>query len=81
MEPNPPTSTKWRSIVLLSLKYWDDGKTILVGDEQTKHAAASQNIFRAVVKRAKSMGMKVNMGKMQLIVVSDALSLNPEACI
>ena len=51
------------------------------GDTKTKPAAASQNIFRAVVRRAESMGMKVNTEKTQLMVVSDALSFNPEAVV
>ena len=54
----------------LSLKYVDDGRTIerlnyetaarTDQDIRTKHAVPSQNIFRAVVRRAESMGMRVN---------------------
>ena len=50
-------------------------------DSRVKQAAKSQNVFRAVVKRAKSMGMKVNTAKINLLVVSDALSYNPVAKI
>ena len=83
-EPNPRTSAKWRGGVPLSLKYVDDGMTIEKINFETapytspatkeKHAVRSQNIFRSVVSKAQSMGMKVNTSKTNLLVVSDAAS-------
>ena len=74
----------------MSLKYVDDGMTIeklnfetapLISGKKIKHAAASQNVFRAVVSKAESIGMKVNTDKTQLLVISDALTYDPAACI
>ena len=50
-------------------------------DNRMKHAIPSQNIFRAVVRRAEGRGMRVNAAKTNLLVVSDALSFNPRAKI
>ena len=52
-----------------------------IGGSKVKHAVASQNVFRAVIRRAEDMGMKVNTAKTQLLVVSDALSFKPKAVI
>ena len=69
-EPNPRTSAKWKPSVPLSLKYVDDEMTIEklnfetadrhIPGHRSKHAVRSQNIFRAVVRKAESRGMRVN---------------------
>ena len=48
---------------------------------RNKHAVRSQNIFRAVVRKAESHGMRVNTSKMKLLVVLDALSFSAFASI
>ena len=88
-EPSPRTSAKWKEVRPLSLKYVDDGMTLdklnfatatpLPPRGRLKRAAKSQNVFRAVIRRAQSMGMKVNADKTNLLVVSDALSYDPVA--
>ena len=52
-----------------------------MGTGRVKHAASSQNVFRAVVRRATARGMRVNADKTRLLVVSDALSYRPAAFI
>ena len=95
-EPNPKTSTKWVHTPPLCVKYVEDGCTVdkinyetavlfaAVGGQRAgkvKHAVRSQNIFRAVVRRAKGIGMKVNTVKTNLLVVSDALLYDTAAFI
>ena len=78
------------------MKYVDDGCTVdkvnfetaetfaAVGGEKAgrvKHAVKTQNVFRAVVRKATSIGMKVNTSKTNLLVVSDAISYEPAAFI
>ena len=75
----------------LSLKYVDDGMTIeklnfetavrTAPGRRNKHAIRSQNIFRAVVRKAESRGMRVNTSKTKLLVMLDALSFAASASI
>ena len=46
---------------------------------KTKHAVCTQNLFHGIVREAESQGMKVNGGKTQLMVVSDAKTYVPAA--
>ena len=83
-EPNPRTSSKWKVVPPLCLKYVDDGVSVdkinfetaqRVGRKRLKHAVNSQNLFRHVVRKAESRGMVVNTDKTKLLVVSDACLL------
>ena len=89
-EPAPVTSAKWKHTPPLCVKYVDDGCTVdkvnfetaeyfaPMGGEKAgrvKHAVKSQNVFRAVCRRATNIGMKVNSQKTNLLVVSDACLL------
>ena len=38
-----------------------------------KHAVQSQNVFKAVINKACSRGMRVNTAKTSLVVISDSL--------
>ena len=95
-EPNPATSAKWTPTPPLSVRYVDDGCTIdkvnfetaekfgAMGGERpgrVKHAVASQNVFRSVVRRATNIGMRVNTAKTNLLVISDALTYDPAVFI
>ena len=51
------------------------------GRKRLKHAVHSQNLFRHVVLKAESRGMVINTDKAKLLVVSDALTYDPEAYI
>ena len=51
------------------------------GSERIKHAVASQNILRHTIASAESIGMKVNVEKTHLLVVSDAISYTPRSYI
>ena len=46
-----------------------------------KHDMLSQNMFRRVVSRAESRGMRVNKGKTKMLCVSDTLSYTAKAFI
>ena len=47
----------------------------------TKRAVASENIFNRTVGRAEDIGMKVNIKKTQMLLISDAISFKPSAYI
>ena len=51
------------------------------GKVRLKHAVNTQNLFRYIVGIAESRGMVVNTDKTKSLVVSDALSIDPEAYI
>ena len=89
-EPNPRTSAKWKKSRPLALKYVDDGMTLealnfetvgAVSGKNRKHAVQSQNVFRSVVSKARSRGMKVNTAKTNLMVVSDSLGSEKTAFV
>ena len=71
-EPNPPTSAVWTGREAGTHKFVDDrildsrmdmkNEPILDG-KKTKHAIASQNLFKRIVRNAESIGMKVNLAK------------------
>ena len=50
-----------------------------INNVKDKHAIASQNIFRRVVRNAESIGMKVNAAKTSQIYVSDSMSYKVQA--
>ena len=81
------TGLRWKAKDPRSLKYVDDnlmaskinmdsamvipGVTKII---KSKHDLRTQNIFRRVVAKAESRGMKVNKNKTQILCVSDALN-------
>ena len=93
-EPNPKTSTKWTPQKVAVLKYVDDGVQLEKINMETaqekerdgkkikvKHAIPSQNVFRFVLRKATSRGMKVNALKTSVLCISDALATTSEAYI
>ena len=94
-EPNPPTSAVWTHRQAGKHKFVDDGimdsridmenvkATMVDGGRpvKDKHAVATQNLFRRVVRNAESIGMKVNTGKTNQVCISDALSYTATAHI
>ena len=81
------TGLRWKAKEPRSLKYVDDNlmaskinmdsATASPGATKTiksKHDLQTQNIFRRVVAKAESRGMKVNRYKTQILCVSDALN-------
>ena len=53
----------------------------LVGNQKYKHAVATQNVFRHIVRNAERKGMKVNAGKTNMISISDSLNTKNDAYI
>ena len=91
-EPNPRTSAIWKPEKIKIFKYVDDGlqcekinmETAERGERdgvnyRSKHAVPSRNVYRHVIRRALSRGMKVNSRKTKLLCVSDAQSFGAEA--
>ena len=86
-------NSKWRERPGLNLKYVDDNlsleKIFMKNADRDptnpklkfKHAIASQNKFRWVIRRAEERGMKVNSSKTSMICISDAMSYQAEAFI
>ena len=90
LEPNPPTSAIWKHREPSMHKFVDDSiidskidmeNVQVVSGKKEKHAIASQNMFKRVVRNAESIGMKVNTAKTNQICVSDALAYEAEAFI
>ena len=52
-----------------------------LGTRKTKHAIPTQNVFRHVVRKATSRGMKVYSDKTSLLVISDSLASTSSAYI
>ena len=48
---------------------------------KAKHAVATQNVFRYVVRRAEERGMRVNTSKTNMICVSDSLNYKTSSYI
>ena len=48
---------------------------------KVKHDVQSQNVFRSVVRKATSIGMKDNTSKTNLLVISDSLNYETAAYI
>ena len=89
-EPSPRTSAKWKPSRPLALKYMDDGMTLEqlnfetvapVDGVKRKHAVQSQNVFKAVINKARSRGIRVNTATTSLVLVSDSLKCTAEAYI
>ena len=88
--PPEPTQTclgQWRTLPVDVDKYVDDNiqeerinmenavRTLSQNTElRTKHAVATQNVFRHVIREAERKGMKVNAGKTNMICISDSLT-------
>ena len=54
---------------------------VLGESHRVKHAVELQNVFRTVIRRAESKGMKVNTDKTNVICISDAQSYTPSAYV
>ena len=89
-EPNPVTSAVWRDRDPDTHKFVDDGiidskvnMETVIQDPSTmirdKHAVASQNTFKRIVRNAEAIGMLVNTDKTAQICISDAQSFNARA--
>ena len=95
--PPEPTRTclgRWIPSRLDVDKYVDDNlqedrvsfenveETMIDGrPHRTKHAIASQNVFRHIVRRAEAKGMKVNTQKTNLLCISDSQNHSTAAFI
>ena len=88
----PVTSAIWKPRAAENNKYVDDGiidskldmenviTTMISGrPTRSKHAIASQNMFRRIVRNAELIGMKVNASKTNQICISDSLSYDADA--
>ena len=93
-EPSPVTSAVWRPRKVGCHKYIDDKilddklnfETVTATDDgstqkKEKHAIATQNTFRRIVRNAEQIGMKVNTNKTNQICISDAISFKASAHI
>ena len=75
---------KWKERPRKILKYVDDNLQIdkicmetvvaVPPDTREKHAITCQNVFRHIMTKAESRGMRVNSSKMAMMCVSDAMS-------
>ena len=95
--PPEPTTTclgQWRPQLIDVDKYVDDNlqeervsmenaPRLLTASEEVrlKHAVASQNVFRHIVRAAESKGMRVNAAKTTMVCISDALNFRARAFI
>ena len=91
--PPEPTTTclgRWDPRLVEVNKYVDDNlqeeavnfeNAPQLGEEKIKHAIATQNVFRHIVKNAEGKGMKVNAGKTGMICISDSLNTKNGAFI
>ena len=82
--PPEPTSTclgPWRSGLVDVDKYVDDNlqeevisheNAVVVGNVKTKHAIATQNVFRHIIRRAEGKGMRVNSNKTTMLCICDS---------
>ena len=96
-DPPTPTKAvgwKWRPKDPRVMKFIDDGmmcskinmmtcqKTTSNGVTQhTKHDVQTQNVFRNTIMRGQRKGMKVNVSKTKLLLISTACSYSPPAYI
>ena len=93
-ETNLKSNIKWVNEKVQVLKFIDDNTLmnkinfencdqyrVLDKNHRTKHAIAIQNVFRYIVRRAERQGIKVNAGKTNFIVVSDANTYVHTVCI
>ena len=95
--PSEPTTTclgQWKMLPVDVDKYVDDNiqeerlnmenapRTITQQNEcRAKHAIATQNVFRHVVRAAERKGMKINASKTNMICVSDSLTFKASCYI
>ena len=91
--PPEPTRTclgQWISPRVEVNKYVDDNlqeesvnfeNVVPVAGVKDKHAVATQNVFRHIVRNAERKGMKVNAKKTNMICISDSLHFDTRAHI
>ena len=89
--PPEPTKTclgEWHQRKVAVNKYVDDNlqeeginfeNAEQIGNRKFKHAVASQNVFRMIVRNAERKGMKVNTSKTGMLCVSDSLNTENHA--
>ena len=65
--------------MILSKINMDSADIVAGGQIKCKHDLQSQNLFRRIVRRAKSRGMVVNKGKAKILCVSDAQTYEARA--
>ena len=89
------TGFRWRARPARKFKFVDDGMIVTKNNMDSalmhigqsagrkpvkeKHDLITQNMFRAVVRKAESRGMVVNCKKTNVLCVSDALTYSPAA--
>ena len=90
LEPTRTCLGQWTPRLVEVNKYVDDNlqeeginfeNAHQIGDMKFKHAIATQNVFRHIVRNAERKGMRVNASKTNMICISDSLNTKNEAFI
>ena len=83
LEPTTTCLERWVQPKVEVNKYVDDNlqeesvnfeNVVAVGGVKDKHAVATQNVFRYIVRNAEKKGMRVNADKTNMICISDRLN-------